>query len=71
MALVSWEEFEAFLDELPVFVGPEMPYEIAFARRAEAACQRNIAGMRQSLEEVAKHNLFLFEEKNRVLNSLD
>lgn len=71
MALVTWEEFEAFLDELPVFVGPEMPYEIASARRVEAACQRNIAGMRQSMEAVAKHNLFLFEEKNRVLNSLD
>lgn len=71
MALVSWEEFEDFLDSCHEFVGPEMPCEIAFARRVEAACQRNIAGMRQSLEEVANHNLFLFEEKNRVLNSLD
>lgn len=71
MALVTWEEFEAFLDKLPVFVGPEMPYEVALARRAEAQCQRNIADIRQSREEVAKHNLFLFEEKNRVLNSLD
>lgn len=71
MALVTWEEFEAFLDELPVFVGPEMPYEVAFARRVEAQCQSNIADIRQSFEEVAKHNLFLFEEKNRVLNSLD
>lgn len=71
MALVTWEEFEAFLDSCSEFVGPEMPCEIALARRAEAQCQRNIAGMRQSLEAVAKHNLFLFEEKNRVLNSLD
>lgn len=71
MALVTWEEFEDFLNELPEFVGPEMPYEVAFARRVEATCQRNIADMRKSMEEVANHNLFLFEEKNRVLNSLD
>ena len=71
MALVSWEEFEAFLDSCPEFVGPEMPYEVASARKAEAQSQRNIAGMRQRQEEVANHNLFLFEEKNRVLNSLD
>jgi len=71
MALVTWEEFEDFLDKLPEFVGPEMPYEVAFARRVEAQCQRNIADMVRRQEEVAKHNLFLFEEKNRVLNSLD
>ncbi len=71
MALVSWEEFEAFLDELPVFVGPEMPYEVAFARRVESQCQRNIADMVRRREEVANYNLFLFQEKNRVLNSLD
>lgn len=71
MALVSWEEFEDFLDECPIFEGPEIPFKIALARKAEAQSQRNIAGMRQRQEEVANHNLFLFQEKNRVLNSLD
>ena len=71
MALVSWDEFEDFLNQSPVFEGPEIPFEIALARKAEAQSPRNIAGLRQRQSEVANHNLFLFQEKNRVLNSLD
>lgn len=68
---IAWDAFQAELAEMPVFEGPEMPFDIALARQVEAQGQRNIAGLRRRMEDVANHSLFLFQEKNRVLNSLD